>query len=51
MRKREKEKKENSEEGRVLAAGRFHLPAVAVYWLVEDCKTRYEKVTGGRGVY
>lgn len=50
MRKREKEKreKENSEEGRVLAAGRFHLPAVVVYWLVEDCKTRYEKVTGGR---
>lgn len=31
-----------------MAAGRFHLPAVVVYWLVEDCKTRYEKVTGGR---
>ena len=48
MRKREKEKKEKSEEERVLAAGRLHLPAVVVYWLVEDCKTRYENVTDGR---
>ena len=46
--RKEKRKKENSEEGRVLAAGRLHLPAVAVYWLVESCKARYEKVTGGR---
>ena len=54
MKKREKEKKRKGEERkekrkkRVLAAGRFHLPAVVVYWLVEGCKARYEKVTGGR---
>ena len=46
--RKEQRKKENSEEGRVLAAGRLHLPAVAVYWLIEGCKARYEKVTGGR---
>lgn len=32
----------------VLAAGRFYLPAVAMYWLVEGCETWYEKMTGGR---
>lgn len=31
-----------------MAAGRFHLPAVVAYWLVEGCKARYEKMTGGR---
>lgn len=47
-RRRKKRKKENSEEGRVLTAGRCNLPAVVVYWLVEGCKARYEKMTGGR---
>lgn len=31
-----------------MAAGRFHLPAVVAYWLVEGCKARYEKMTGDR---
>ena len=33
--KREGKKKKKSEEGRVLAAGRFNLSAVIVYWLME----------------
>lgn len=36
-RKKRKEKrkkiKEKTADGRMLAAGRFHLPAVVVYWL------------------
>ena len=34
-----------------MAAGRFYLPAVAMYWLVEGCEAWYdwyEKMTGGR---
>lgn len=33
-----KAQKKRSEEGRVLAAGRLHLPAVAVYWMNESCE-------------
>lgn len=31
-----------------MAAGRCNLSAVVVYWLVEGCKARYEKMTDGR---
>ena len=30
-----------------MAAGMFHLPAVAVYWLVESCEDWYGKMGGG----
>lgn len=37
MRGEKKEKrKEKNEDGRVLAAGRFHLPAVIVCWMKES---------------
>lgn len=42
-----KNQKKRSEDGRVLAAGRFHLPAVAMYWLMESCGVWYEKMVGG----
>lgn len=31
-----------------MAAGRFYLPAVAMYWLVKGCEAWYEKMTGSR---
>lgn len=36
--RKKKKRKKKSEEGRVLAAGRFHLPAVAVCWMKESCE-------------
>ena len=30
-----------------MAAGRLHLPAVVVYWLVESCEAWYGKMGGG----
>ena len=43
-----KKRKKRMRRASVLAAGRFHLPAVAMYWLMEGCEAWYEKMTGGR---
>lgn len=38
-----------NEEGSVLAAGRFHLPAVAVCWMKESCEGTDIERWGRRG--
>ena len=50
-RRREKRKKKRKvKRGRILAAGRCNLPAVAVYWLMESCEAWYGKMGGGGGL-
>ena len=39
-----KAQKKRSEDGRGLAAGRFNLPAVVVYWLLKSCEAWYGKM-------
>lgn len=44
-----KNQKKRSEDVRVLAAGRFHLPAVAVCWMKEGCEGADMERWGGWG--
>lgn len=49
MRGKKEKRKVKNEEGSVLAAGRFHLPAVAVCWMKESCEGTDIERWGRRG--